>query len=103
MKYVLAWKNRSGGSAAENEASAERVLDLVSKWAPDPDATIHQSVLRIDGQGGFAVGESDNPADFLRAVAIFSPFAEYTVYPVIDFDEGVQAVTEAVQWRKSTT
>src|SRR6516164_1874344 len=80
MKYVLTWKPRSGGSAAENEASADRALDLVSKWTPDPDVTIHQFVLRIDGEGGFAVVESDNPAGSLRAVAIFSPFSEYTIY-----------------------
>jgi hypothetical protein len=103
MKYVLTWKHRSGGSAAENEASSARALEVLSKWTPDPDATIHQFVLRIDGQGGFAVVEGDNPAGFLRAVAIFSPFNEYTVYPVIDFAEGVQAASEALEWRKSIT
>ena len=103
VKYVLTWKPRAGGSAAENEASTDRVLDIVSKWTPDPDVTIHQFVLRIDGEGGFAVVESDNPAGSLRAVAIFSPFSEYTVYPVIDFAEGIQAITDGVEWRKSIT
>ena len=103
MKYVVTWKPRSGGSAAENEASGARALELVSKWTPDPDATIHQFVLRVDGEGGFAVVEGDNPADFLRNVAIFSPFSEYTVYPVVDFAEGVQAIREGVEWRTSIT
>jgi hypothetical protein len=101
MKYVITWKHRSGGSAAENEASTARALEVLSKWAPDPDATIHQFVMRIDGQGGFSVVEGDDPADLLRAAAIFSPFSEYTVYPVIDFAEAVQAISEAVEFRKS--
>ena len=101
MKYVLTWKPRSGGSAAENEANGARALEVLSKWAPDPSHTIHQFVLRVDGQGGFAVGEGDDPAALLRAIAIFSPFNEYTVYPVIDFAEGAQAVGEAAEFRNS--
>jgi hypothetical protein len=101
MKYVLTWKNRSGGSAAENEASTARILEVFSKWTPDPDATIHQFVLRIDGQGGFAVVEGGNPADYLKNATIFSPFNEYTIYPVIDVAEAVQAVGEAVDFLKS--
>ena len=103
MKYLISWKTRFDGSAAENEASAARILEVYNKWAPEPDVTIHQFVLRIDGEGGFAVVESDNPAGSLRAVAIFSPFSEYTVYPVIDFAEGIQAITDGVEWRKSIT
>ena len=30
MKYVTTWKPRSGGSAAENEASAARLLEMYS-------------------------------------------------------------------------
>jgi Domain of unknown function (DUF3303) len=62
MKYVITWKPRYGGSAAENEASVVRALEVYSKWTPAPDVTIHQFVLRADGEGGFAVTESDNPA-----------------------------------------
>jgi hypothetical protein len=103
MKYVITWTPRSGGSAAENEASAARVLDLVSKWAPGPDETVHQWVLRIDGQGGFAVVEGDNPADFLRNTAVWSPFSDFTIYPVVDFAEGMQVIREGTEWRKSIT
>ena len=103
MKYVLTWKLRSAGSAAENEASAVRALEVLSKWTPDPDDTIHQFVLRIDGEGGFAVVEGDNPAELLKTIGIFSPFNEYTIYPVVDIAEGVQALSEAVEFRKSGT
>lgn len=101
MKYVTTWKPRFGGSAAENEATAARLLELYSKWTPPSDITIHQFVLRIDGDGAFLVTESDDPAAAAREIAKFSPLLEYTVYPVVDVAEGAAAAAEAVEWRKS--
>ena len=103
MKYVITWKPRFGGSAAENEASAARTLEVYSKWAPDPDVIIHQFVLRADGEGGFAVTESDNPAAGVLGIFKLSPFVEYTVYPVLDMEEAIDLFAEAVEWRKSIT
>lgn len=104
MKYVIAFKPRLGGSAAENEASAARVLEVFSKWTPPSDVTFHQFVLRVDGEGGFAVTEGDDPAAAARDIAKFSPFLEYAVYPVLDVGEAaVGLLAEAVEWRKSIT
>ena len=103
MKYVITWKPRFGGSAAENEASAARTLEVYSKWAPDPDVTIHQFVVRADGEGGFAVTESDNPAAGVLTIFKLAPFAEYTVHPVLDIEEGTGLYAEAIEWRKSIT
>ena len=103
MKYVIAWKPRLGGSAAENEASAARVLEVFSKWTPASDVTIHHFVVRIDGEGGFAVTEGDDPATAARDIAKFVPFLEYTVYPVLDVGDAVGLLAEAVEWRKSIT
>jgi hypothetical protein len=101
MKYVIAWKPRYAGSAAENETGVARGLDLFSKWTPSSDVTIHQFVLRVDGEGGFAVTEGDDPASAMRDIAKFVPFFEYTVYPVLDIAEGAAIAAEAVEWRKS--
>jgi len=103
MKYVTAWKPRYGGSAAENEATAARVLEVFSKWTPASDVTIHQFVARIDGEGGFVVTEGDDPASAAREIAKFSPFLEYMIYPVLDIAEGAAIAAEAVEWRKSIT
>ena len=103
MKYVVTWKPRFGGSAAENEASAARTLEVYSKWAPDPDVTIHQFVVRADGEGGFAVTESDNPTAGVLTNFKLSPFVEYEIYPVLDIEEGVGLYAEAIEWRKSIT
>ena len=101
MKYVVAWKPRLGGSAAENESSIARILEVYSKWAPASDVTVHQFVLRLDGEGGFAVVEGDNPASHAESVFKLFPFVEYSVYPVIDIGEGVGLLAEGVEWRKS--
>jgi Protein of unknown function (DUF3303) len=103
MKYVVAWKTRSGGSAAENEASAARLLEVYSKWTPPSDVTFHQFVARVDGEGGFAVTEGDDPASAARDIFKLAPYLEYTVYPVIDVGEAAGFLAEAVEWRKSIT
>jgi len=103
MKYVIAFKPRYGGSAAENEASAARLLEMFNKWTPSSDTTFHQFVLRVDGEGGFAVTEGDDPATGAREIAKFSPLLEYTVYPVLDVAEAAGLAAEAVEWRKSIT
>ncbi len=101
MKYVTTWKPRFGGSAAENDAGTARLLELYSKWTPSSDITIHQFVLRADGEGGFLVSEADDPATAAREIAKFSPFLEYTIYPVLEIAEAAGILTEAVEWRKS--
>ena len=103
MKYVITWKPRFGGSAAENEATEARLLEVFSKWTPASDVTIHQFVLRIDGEGGFAVTEGEDPASGAREIAKFSPFLEYAVYPVLDVAEAAAIGAEAAEWRKSIT
>src|ERR1039457_1144383 len=73
MKYVLTWTPRAGGSALENEASSFRFLELMRNWTPSPDSTIHQFVLRVDGDGGFAVAESDCASAVASTLYKFSP------------------------------
>jgi hypothetical protein len=101
MKYVVTWKPRAGGSAAENEASAARFLSLTRDWNPSRDTTIHQYVLRIDGGGGFAIIESDDPVAVARTFFRLAPLIEYTAYPVVDSDEGFRAASEAEEARRS--
>ena len=76
---------------------------MFSKWPPASGITIHQFVLRVDGEGGFLVSESDDSAAAAREIAKFSPFLEYMIYPVLDIAEGAAIAAEAVEWRKSIT
>lgn len=101
MKYVITWKPRVGGSAADNEAGAGRFLELINQPTAAAGTTIHQFVVRIDGEGGFAVVENDNAADLARTFFKFAPFNQYTAYPVVDIDEGLQYAREASESRQS--
>jgi Protein of unknown function (DUF3303) len=103
MKYVITWKQRHGGSAAENEASAAQTLEAYSKWTPSSDTTIHQFVFRADGQGGFAVVETDDVASLARTIYKFAPYAEYELHPVLDMGEAAGLAAEAVEWHKSSS
>ncbi len=101
MKYLVSWKARGGGSGRDNEAGVARSLQVFSKWSPPSDATFHQFLTRLDGEGGFAVVESDNPASVLEGPSKFGPWFEFTVTPVLDIMEGVPLFNEGVEFRKS--
>jgi Protein of unknown function (DUF3303) len=103
MKFVVTWNTRAAGSAAENEADGGRALEALSKWSPPSDQTFHQFVVRADGQGGFAVIETDNLSGLALTNFKFSPFLDFAVYPVLDIQEGTALLGEAVEWLKSIT
>jgi hypothetical protein len=41
----------------------------------------------VDGRGGFAVVEADDPTLIARDMAIFSAYFEMSVYPVLNVQE----------------
>ncbi|BBX17576.1 DUF3303 domain-containing protein [Mycolicibacterium duvalii] len=103
MKYVIAMTFRNSGSAAENEASTKRLLDLYSKWSPPDGTTFHQFVGRLDGGGTFAVVETDNPDDLAVTTAKFGPLVEYQLYPVQDVADTVRAAQEGLAFREAVS
>jgi hypothetical protein len=101
MKYLVTWTARAGGSAADNEAAVKRSLAVFGKWAPPADATFHQFLYRVDGTGGCAVVETDNPASVSEGPAKFGPYFDFQVIPVMDITEGVPLANEAIEFRES--
>jgi hypothetical protein len=101
MKFVLAYQLRPGASAAENVASAEAAQKLLSAWTPSSAATIHQWVQRCDGNGGFAFIENDNAAELYKDLAIWNPWLEFQVYPVLDIVETMPITTEVINQAKA--
>jgi hypothetical protein len=101
MKYLVTWTARDGGSATDNEAAVKRSLAVFSKWSPPSDATFHQFLARLDGTGGCAVVETDNPASVAEGPAKFGPYFEFEITPMLDITEGVQIVNEAADFRES--
>jgi hypothetical protein len=98
MKYVISWTARSSASSEED---AKRSLSAFTNWTPEPSATFHQFVQRVDGDGGFAVVETDDPANILKDTMKFSPWFKYECIPVIDIMDAVSAFQGALDYRAS--
>lgn len=101
MKYLVSWTYRLNGSAVENEESLRRGLAVFAKWTPPASTTYHQFVGRSDGMGGFAVVETDHPADLTDVTSKFAFLADYQIYPVVDIDKAAQSLQEGVEFRDS--
>ncbi|RFU21136.1 DUF3303 domain-containing protein [Geodermatophilus marinus] len=98
MKYVLTWRERPAGSAAEYEATQKRILDVFSQWEMPKSLTFHQFVVRVGEFGGYAVIETDEPADLQYLTTIYAAFT-CTVEPVLDVMDAVAAENRGVEWR----
>ena len=103
MKFLVSWTARSGGSGADNEADARRGLAVFGKWTPPEGDNFLQFLTRIDGNGGYAVVETDNPLNMLDSAAKFGPWFEFEVVPVVDIMEGTPIAAQAIEWRDSIT
>jgi hypothetical protein len=69
--FVVSWTFRSGGNSKERAADVKSLLATFAKWEAPADQTFHQFLSRIDGSGGLAIVETDNPAGFTQATSIF--------------------------------
>lgn len=101
MKYAMVWVSRVSGSGRENEDAVRRGLEIFSKWQPPAGTTFHQFVGRVDGEGGFAIVETDNPSELLTETAKFAPYNAFQIHPVVDIDEWTRAVQGGIDYRDS--
>jgi hypothetical protein len=101
VKFVLTYTLRYGGSAADNVATGEAAQKLLASWTPSPEATMHEWVQRCDGNGGFAVLETDNAAELYKDIATWSPWLDFQAYPVLDILETVSITSEALSLARS--
>src|SRR4051794_32416697 len=92
MKYVITWENRPSAT----EETVARSLAVFSKWAPNEGSHFKEFLGRVDGRGGFAVVETDDPGTIARDVAAFSGFFDFTVYPVQEVADTAAAGMEGV-------
>jgi hypothetical protein len=97
MKYVVSWQPRPNMT----EEMQARSLQVFEKWSPAEGTNFLQFLGRIDGPGGFAVVETDDPALLARDTAIFSNFFDMTVYPVLDIQEAARIGSEALEFIRS--
>ena len=97
MKYVVSWETRANASEEEQARS----LQVFGKWSPAEGTNFVQFLGRVDGRGGFAVVETDDVTLIARDMAVFGAFFDMSVYPVLDIEQTVQIVGDAIQFRQS--
>jgi Protein of unknown function (DUF3303) len=100
MKFVLSYRV-AGGSVEERVAGGEAAQKLLADWAPSDAATIHQWVQRCDGTGGYAVLDTDNQSELFRDLAVWSPWLDFEVVPVLDIADATALTQEALQRARS--
>jgi hypothetical protein len=101
MKFVLSYRERVGGSVEERVAAGEAAQKLLANWSPSDSATIHQWLQRCDGTGGFAVVETDNSAELFSDLAVWGPWLEFEVIPVLDIADTISLAQDALQKSRS--
>ncbi len=99
MKYVVSWEIRP----AVTEESAARSLEVFGKWSPSEGTDFKEFVSRVDGRGGFAVVEVDDPALIAKDVAPFGAWFDFTVYPVLEIGDATAIQLGAVEFLASVS
>ena len=95
MLFGVIYKPRSGG----DEKRQERALQVFTEWTPPEEIRFHAHYLRADGNGGIAIVEADAATAVGAATAPFSPFFEYEVVPLMEVDEAIPVLMNAMEWR----
>jgi muconolactone delta-isomerase len=100
MKYVLTWWERPGASFKDYEGAQKRVLEVFQAWEMPESLIFHQFLVRVGEFGGYAVIETDEPADLHQLSTAFAVF-QFRVEPVMDVMDAVAAEVAAIGWRDS--
>jgi len=100
-KYLLSWKVRAGGTAQQNHDDGKSLLEAFAKWQIPSDQSWLQFVARVDGEGGYAVIETDNQAGLMDGTSKFGTWLEFDLIPVIDIMDGVAALGAGTEFRES--
>jgi hypothetical protein len=101
MQFLVSWKARSGGSGESNEQAVKRGVQLFTKWSPPAGMEFKAFLQRADGEGGYAVVETDDALLLLEGPAKFGPYFEFTQVPVVDIMDGLPVTQDGIEYRDS--
>jgi hypothetical protein len=99
MKYVVSWELRPSAT----EETLARSLQVFGKWSPREGADFKEFLSRVDGRGGFAVVETDDPSLILRDSALFGNYFDFSVFPVLEIAEATAIEMETAEHLASIT
>lgn len=101
MKFMVSWKVNPSSSVATAEADLKRSLQLFSKWSPPEGLKMTEFVERIDGQGGYVMCETDDPALLIDGPTKFAVANTFEVVPVMDIMDAIPIANEGIEFRDS--
>lgn len=87
--------------AAEPRRWKKAILAAFAKWQIPADQNYKEFLSRIDGEGGFAVIDTDNQAGLLDGVSKFTTWLEFDIVPVVDIMDGVSVLAAGADFRES--
>lgn len=99
MKYVVSWEARPNVT----EEALARGLTVFSKWAPSHPEHFLSFLGRVDGNGGFAVIETDDAAEIAKDTAPFTAWFDFHVFPCLEIADTAMIGGEAVAFRESVS
>lgn len=84
------------------EEGERRLLDVFSNWQPPAETDFSGGFYGFaDGNGGFALVETDSAAAIARAASPFTPWMSFTTRPILPIQESAQISGEGVAFRDS--
>jgi hypothetical protein len=96
MLFYVGWKPRAG----QGPETAEKGLEVFSRWAPPAGLEFKGMWARADG-GGFCVCEVASSEVLFEAVAPWSgALLDYEVSPIVDMAKAVEIQHKAIAFRK---
>ena len=85
----------------QSEDSNRRSLDVFAQWQP-PEAAQFQAFYGFaDGSGGVAIIEADSVATIARTTSPWTPWARFSVTPILPIEESAAIARESMAWRDS--
>ena len=97
MQFVAIYRLRD-----QSEESVGRVLSVFGAWTPPDGYEIASNLGFADGSGGILIVEADSAEAIAKASAVFTPFMDFEVHPVVDVSVTVAAAGEAPEAREVT-
>ena len=102
MKFMITGPMRYQATPTEIDVETQRLDRLVRDWSPaDPDRTVHAFVMGIDGHTNWMIVETDDVRGLMRDMAVFSPWLDQHVVPVLDIADAGAALDQAGALRRS--
>jgi hypothetical protein len=97
MKYVVTWEPLP----TLTEETAKRSLAVFSKWSPTHPEHFQAFLGRMDGYGGFAVVETDDPTELAKDTSPFTVWFRFQIHPCLEIADMAAIQTEALAFAES--